>query len=217
MLVRNGLPEVPGVGELWSKRLDRLRWADWLDTEVGSELRPHPSPAEGIPVHHIEGLIASLRRHCSPLQMLRQEPCIRHIGERVPLQMRTGKDEGLAGLAADGGVDRERYAHIHRIAQRISHDAVRPVYAPTEAAAFCGCKENVFLGVVEVQARQPWRVFAKGRLGGGLAVGLEGTKVLLGSGHEGGVSEVFCSFECGEEIPSHGAVDADVFRFCRLT
>ena len=88
---------------------------------------------------------------------------------------------------------------------------MRTVDAPTEATAFGRSEENVFLGVVEVFARESRRVLAKGRLGGGLAVGLERPKVLLGAGHESGMSDALGIFECGEEVTSHASVDADIF------
>src|SRR5262249_36010696 len=155
-------------------RLDRLRGACRLDSEVRSELRPQPSPAKDLSVYDVERLIASLFRRRCPLQMMCEEARVRHICERIPLQMRAGEDEGLAGLATDGRIDSQRDAHVHRIAQGVAHDGMRTVNAPTETSAFGRSEEYVFLGVVEVFAGESWRVLTKWRLGGGLAVGLEG-------------------------------------------
>ena len=109
---------------------------------------PQPAPAKDISIHDIEGLIAGLGRGRGPLQMTRQKPCVRHICERVPLQVGAGKDKGLIQLAADGGVDGQGYAHVHGIAECVSHDAVGPVDAPAEGATFCR-------SVSEVQSAPP--------------------------------------------------------------
>ncbi len=70
MLVRDGSPEACDLGELWSERLDRVGWTGGFDLEVGSDLWPHPSPAEDISIDDIEGLIPGLRRYGGPLQMM---------------------------------------------------------------------------------------------------------------------------------------------------
>src|SRR6187402_2545165 len=161
----NRLPKFGGLLHAVVERSSGLGWALWLDAEVCGDLRPEPAPAEGVSVHDVEGLVVRCRCECGPFEMLREDACVGDVGEGVPLQMRTWEDEGLTRLAAKGGVDRERGAHIHRIATRVSDDRVGAVDVPCGVALRCFLEDDVFLGVVEVQAGQAWRVFAEGRFG----------------------------------------------------
>ena len=89
--------------------------------------------------------------------------------EPLVLLRRAGEDEGPPGLPADRGVDGERDAHVHGVAERVADQGVRPVHAPAEAPARRGREDLVLLGVVEVLDRQPRLLLAERRLGLGAA------------------------------------------------
>src|ERR1700743_3159217 len=107
MLFCETSPNGTGVGELL------LEWDDLAaprrghDAEPIGKARPHPVPAKNVSVDNVEGLIAGCCSRCSPFEVTSEETCVRHVGETVPLCCRTRKEEGTAGLSADGGVDSE--------------------------------------------------------------------------------------------------------------
>ena len=83
--------------------------------------------------------------------LLGEQAGVGHVRDAVPLRLRTGEDERLVPLAADRGLHRQRLAHVHRVADGVADDRVRPVDAPGEAVARGGGEELVLLGVVEVR------------------------------------------------------------------
>jgi hypothetical protein len=68
--------------------------------------------------------------------------------------MRARKDERLIALATQRRAHRERLAHIHRVAGRVTEHGVRTMHRPREATGGSFAKQHVFLRVVEVQ---PWK------------------------------------------------------------
>lgn len=124
---------------------------------------------------------------------------VRHIRQRNPLHMRTGKDKRLPRLPADARIHRQRYVHIHSIAQRIADHAVRPMHTPAEPHPMRSAEQHIFLGVVEIKARQPRMVFPKRRLGRNLAICLEWSEVLLGPSHQRCMRQLLMTLPRGEQ------------------
>ena len=77
-----------------------------------------------------------------------------------------------------------------------------------------GGEDFVFLSVVEVLDGEARLLFAEGCGGeGALAVGFEGSEIVLETGNEGDVLDRACGCDGCEQVPHHGGVDADVFGF----
>ena len=89
--------------------------------------------------------------------------------------------------------------------------------APGKAGAGCCVEDFIFLRVVEVIDVKAALLFAEwsGRQSA-FAVGLEGAEVVLEAGDEGYVVDGVRGARSGEEVPDHGAIDADVFFLCGL-
>ena len=98
-----------------------------------------------------------------------------------------GKWKRLPGLAADRAVDRQRHAHVHRVAERPADQRVRPVHRPGEPVALGRREQDVLLRVVEVLVRQARLLLGERRVGLGLRVGLERPEVVLQAGDQGDV------------------------------
>ena len=146
-----------------------------------------------------------------PFELPGQEPGVGHVGQRVPLLVRAGEDEGLTPLAAERPIHGQGHAHVHSVAPGVADHRVRAMHRPAEATLGRGLKENVFLGVVEVEPRQSGIILAERGFGVGLAVGFEGSEIVLGAGDQRGVPE-WLARQGLEQVAGHATVDAHVFR-----
>jgi hypothetical protein len=127
------------------------------------------------------------------------------------------KDERPPGLAADGGVDRQRGAHVHGVADRVADDGVRPVHAPAIAVALGGGEHLVLLRVVEILEVEPRLLLAERcRRQLAFAIGLERTEIVLQPSDQRDMLDRAPPRERIEHVAHHGAVDADVLRLGRL-
>ncbi len=121
--------------------------------------------------------------------------------------------EGQPLLATDGGLRGQRLAHVHRVAEGVADDRVRPVHAPGEAVALGGREQLVLLRVVEVRVRQPVLVLVERRVRQvALAVRLEGTEVVLEPGQQRDVPHRSGGPDGLQDVADHRAVDPDVLR-----
>ena len=135
----------------------------------------------------------------------------------MPLCRRARKDHRPSGLLAQRCVYSQRHTHVHRVAERVADDGVRPMHAPSEAVALSRRKDLVFLRIVKVLDIQAALLFSKGRLRQlTLAVALERPQVMLQSGDQRDVLHGLPGRNCLQQVAHHARIDADVFSLCRL-
>ncbi len=146
--------------------------------------------------------------------MAREQPRIGHIGKAVPLCRGAGEQEWPAALAADRRVDRERHAHVHRVAEGVSDDGMRPVHAPAKTVALRRREHLVLLGVIEVFDIEPRLLLAKRRRRQrAFAISLERAEIMLQARHERDMRHRARWRQRIQQIAHHRAIDPDVFGF----
>ncbi len=122
-----------------------------------------------------------------------------------------GNTNGRPVSRADGGLDGERLAHVHRVADGVADDGVRAVDAPGEPVTLGRLPELVLLGVVEVRVGQAGLVLVeRGVRDVPGAVGLERAQVVLEAGHERDVPHRPGRPHRGQHVAHDAGVDLDV-------
>ncbi len=114
---------------------------------------------------------------------------IGHVGDPFPLRLRARENKRLIVDLAQRGVNRQRLAHVHGVAQRKTDDGVRTVHAPAEMILFRRGEKFIFLGIVEVVDRLTALLLTERRHRHvALAVGVERAEVMLQAGDQRGVT-----------------------------
>ena len=128
-----------------------------------------------------------------------------------------GNLNGRPSLLADRSIGGERRAHVHRVADRLANDRMRPVHAPGEAVAPRGGVHFVFLVVVEVRDVETRLLLAhRGRRKEPASrVGLERSKVVLKPGDERDMLDASRRRERVEHGADDPGIDPDVLFFGR--